>query len=86
MSELFEMGLRRGVCNGCSLKRLKWKLGKKFLLLYGTIYELDAKPLEGQGEPLEYNDRPIRFHLWGMSYEHSDECYGWAPPKSRKKD
>lgn len=81
MSFAYEMGLRGGICNGCSLKQLKWQLGDKFLMLPQGIYELDAEPEEGQGEPQQYNGRPIKFHMWGMSYEHSDECYHWSSPQ-----
>jgi len=88
MSEAYDMGLRGGICNGCKLAEYKWKLGKKFLLIgggiMGGVYELDAKPTEGQGEPYEHNGRPIRFIFAGMSYGHSDECYNWRPPRKRK--
>ncbi len=85
MSYAYEMGLRGGICNGCSLAQLKYELGKKFLMLPSGIYELDAQPVEGQGEPMSYKGRPIRFHMWGMSYGHSDECYNWKPPRKPTK-
>ena len=77
MSEAYDQGLRGAICNGCSLAKLKHELGKKFLMLPDGIYELDAQPVEGQGKPMVYKGKPIRFHMWGMSYEHSDECYNW---------
>ena len=83
MSELYDMGLRPSICNGCSLKRLKWELGDKFLMLNGTIYELDAEPAKGQGEPTSYKGHLIRFKMWGMDYGHSDECYHWRPPRKK---
>ena len=79
MSELFEMGLRPPRCNGCTLAQLKYELGDKLIYLPGGIYELDAKPIPGQGGPSSYKGRPIRFRFWGMSYGHSDECYNWHP-------
>jgi hypothetical protein len=75
------MGLREARCNGCTLEQLKHELGDKFLMLEGTVYELDAQPLKGQGQPYRHNGHKIRFVFWGMSYGHSDECYHWKPPK-----
>ena len=67
-------------CNGCKLAKLRHTLGDKFLMIPGQgVYELDAQPSPGQGEPQSYEGRPIRFHWWGMSYGHSDECYHWQP-------
>jgi hypothetical protein len=85
MSYAYDMGLRSGICNGCSLAELKHELGKKFLMLPSGIYELDAKPAEGQGKPDKYKGRPIRFRMWGMDYGHSDECYNWKSPKKPTK-
>ena len=85
MSYAYDMGLRGGRCNGCKLRQYRYELGDKFLLKAGTIYKLDAPPLEGQDTPLSHNDRPIQFMMWGMSYEHSDECYSWRPPKKKKE-
>lgn len=79
---LYEMDLRPPRCNGCKLAQLKHELGDKFLVLLGTVYELDTKPSSGQGEPTSHEGRPIRFRFWGMAYGHSDECYNWRPPKS----
>jgi len=82
MSFAYEMGFRGPRCNGCSLAKFKYELGDKFLMIRGKgVYELDAEPRPGQGEPQSYEGRPIRFHWWGMSYQHSDECYHWQPPK-----
>lgn len=78
--DAYLMGLRPSRCNGCKLAEWKGKLGDKFLLLPDGVYELDAEPTRGQGEPREHDGHPIRFHWWGMSYEHSDECYHWKPP------
>jgi len=84
--DLYAMGLRPPRCNGCAFAKLKWKLGDRFLALkehgnWTTVYELDAEPLPDQGEPLEHEGRPIRFHASFMSIGHSDECYHWKPPK-----
>jgi hypothetical protein len=73
--------LRSPRCNGCELAKLKWELGDRFLMLPDGIYELGASPHPGQGTPRHYNGKPIRFLVWGMSYEHSDECYHWQPPR-----
>ena len=68
-------------CNGCKLAKLRYILGDKFLMIPGEgIYELDAEPRPGQGEPQSHEGRPVRFHFWGMSYGHSDECFHWRPP------
>lgn len=83
MSLLYEMGLRGPRCNGCKLAKLKYELGDRFLMVLGEgVYELDAEPRPGQGEPQSHEGRPIRFRWWGMSYGHSNECYGWQPPKA----
>ena len=79
--DMYTMGLRPARCNGCELAKLRWELDDKFLMLPGQgIYELDAIPSKGQGEPSEHNGRPIQFRMWGMNYGHSDECYKWKPP------
>jgi len=63
------------------LAKLRHELGDKFHMVEdGTIYELDAEPLQGQMVN-EIGDRPVRFHFWGRAYGHSDECYKWQPPK-----
>ena len=84
MSMAYEMGLRGPRCNGCEFAKLKHKLGDKFLHLqdkgWHDVYELDADPVPGQSEPLEYKGRPIRFRASFMSIGHSDECYHWRPP------
>ena len=84
MSYLYEMGLRGPRCNGCKYLKLKHELADKFLALqkgkWVTIYELDAKPIKGQSEPLEHEGRPIRFRIGFASIGHSDECYHWQPP------
>ena len=79
--DAFQMGLRPPRCNGCKLAQLRHELGDKLLLLGGTVYELDAEPAPGQGEPTSHEGRPIRWIFRGMSYGHSDECYRWRPPK-----
>lgn len=86
MSYLYEQGLRPPRCNGCRRAKLRYELGEKFLQLPSGIYELDAEPRPGQGEPQEHKGRPISFRFWGMSYEHSDECYGWTPPEEDETD
>jgi len=84
MSYLYDMGLRGPRCNGCEYRELKWKLGDKFLVLGGSgwtdVYELDAEPTAGQGEPMEHDGRPIRFKSGFMSVGHSDECWGFKIP------
>ena len=85
MSMAHEMGLRGPRCNGCKFARLKHELGDKFLYLVEhawstTVYELDAEPMSGQGEPHEHEGRSIRFRASFMSIRHSDECYHWRPP------
>ena len=81
--DAYAMGLRPARCNGCKFAKLKHELGDKFLCLTGTmgptVYELDAEPLPGQAEPLEYKGHPIRFRAGFMSIDHSDECYHWKP-------
>jgi len=84
-SDMLAMGLRPPRCNGCKFAKLKHELGDKFLHLRGEhgwhdVYELDAEPTPGQGEPLEHEGRPIRFRASFMSIGHSDECYHWRPP------
>jgi hypothetical protein len=76
--DLYAMGLRAARCNGCKLAEYKHKLGDKFLMLDGTVYELDAEPHKGQAVT-EHEGRPIKFRFGGMSYGHSDECYNWNP-------
>lgn len=83
-SDLYQMGLRAPRCNGCEVAKLKHELGDKFLLMPDGIYELDAEPREGQGEPYVWDGRSIRWHFWGMSYDHSDECYNWQPSKEKQ--
>lgn len=82
-SDLHQMG-RAPRCNGCRLAQLKHELGESFLMLNGNVYELDAEPRPGQGEPYKHKGRPIRWHFWGMSYGHSDECYNWQSPSGRE--
>lgn len=81
--DAYAMGLRAPRCNGCKYEQLKHELGDKFLVLrdgWVNIYELDAEPVPGQGEPYEYEGRSIRHRSGFMSVGHSDECYHWAPP------
>lgn len=84
MSYLYDMGLRGPSCNGCSYLEYKWKLGDKFLALssggWVDVYELDAGPRPGQGEPKENNGRPIRFKSGFSGIGHSDECWGFKVP------
>ena len=88
MSEAYEMGLRGPRCNGCSYRRLKHELGDRFLRLpsvgWIAVYELDAEPLGGQGDPMEHEGHPIRHRSTFMSIEHSDECYNWKPRKATR--
>lgn len=81
--DAYAMGLRPARCNGCKFTKLKYELDDKFLHLvehgWSTVYELDAEPTPGQGEPLEHKGRPIRFRASFMSIKHSDECYHWKP-------
>lgn len=77
---LYELGLRPARCNGCRLAELRHELGNKLLVRltedgWTEVYELDAEPLPGQGEPQEVDGRPVRWHVTFMSTEHSDECY-----------
>jgi hypothetical protein len=71
-------------CNGCEYERLKWELGDKFLALtlgeWVEVYELDAQPRPGQGNPQDIEGIPVRWHASFMAVEHSDECYNWKPP------
>lgn len=93
--DLYAMGLRAARCNGCKYAQLKHELGDKFLPLHEsrgeafprwvTVYELDAQPESGQGEPQEHEGRPIRFRVGFASIEHSDECYNWRPPSKRRE-
>ena len=78
--DLYAMGLRAPRCNGCKYAELKWQLGDKFLRIGNSVYELDAEPTLGQGEPMEYEGRSIRFHAYFISTEHSDECWHFTPP------
>lgn len=77
--DLYAMGLRAARCNGCRHLELRDELGDRFLHLsrggWVTVYELDAEPVLGQGEPTEHKDRPIRFRASFMSIGHSDECW-----------
>lgn len=86
-ADMLAMGLRAPRCNGCDYARLRWELGDKFLSLnkggWVAVYELDADPTPGQGEPQEHEGRPVRHKASFMSVGHSDECYGWRPPTSR---
>ncbi|NIV30034.1 MAG: hypothetical protein GWN58_11195 [Anaerolineae bacterium] len=84
--DAFQMGLRPARCNGCRLAQLEHELGERFLLLGNTVYEYDAEPAPGQAEPTSHQGRPIRFHAWFMSLEHSDECYNWQPPGEEAED
>lgn len=85
--DAYQMGLRPPRCNGCEYARLRWELGDKFLSLnkagWVAVYELDAEPVPGQGEPREHDGRPIRHRGSFMSVGHSDECYHWSPPSER---
>ena len=65
-----------GRCNACHVNTLRKQLGKKFLMIANTVYELDAEVAPGQGEPMEFEGRPIKFHVWVMANEHSGEGYG----------
>ena len=81
--DAYRMGLRPARCTGCEYARLKWELGDKFLALHDwliSVYELDAEPSPGQGEPYTYKGHPIRHRASFMSIGHSDECYQWKPP------
>jgi len=85
MSFAYRMGFRDPICNGCKYARLKYELGDKFLSLRSergwiTVYELDAEPRPSQGEPREYEGRPIQCRMAFLSIGHSDECYHWHPP------
>ena len=85
--DAYAMGLRPARCNGCKFAQLKHELGDKFLCLTSTmgptIYELDADPVPGQGEPLVHDGRPIRCIVGFGSIGHSDECYHWKPPQEQ---
>lgn len=88
--DLYAMGLRAARCNGCKYARLKHELGDKFLRLrnangWVVVYELDARPHPGQGDPLEHEGRPVRHRASFMSIGHSDECYNWKPPRREEK-
>lgn len=82
--DCYAMGLRPARCNGCKFAQLEHELGDKFLHLqdkgWHNIYELDAGPVSGQGEPLEHEGQPICFRAGFLSIQHSDECYHWKPP------
>jgi len=84
--DLYAMGLRPARCNGCSFAKKRWELGEKFLVLrrdgWVNVYEFDAEPSPGQGEPTSFEGRPIKYHAGYMSIGHSDECYHWAPPSN----
>ena len=87
MSFAYEHGLRGPRCNGCKYAELKWRLGDKFYSVvnsYGwtDVYELDAKPVLGQGKTVEHDGRPIRFRGGFMAIGHSDECWHFKAPKS----
>ena len=88
--DCYAMGLRAARCNGCEYAKLKHELDDKFLTKsetgWPTVYELDAEPSPGQGEPTEHEGRPIRFRASFMSIGHSDECYHWKPPKINKEN
>lgn len=89
-SDLVAMGFMAPRCNGCKFAQLKWELGDRFLHLvddndWHNVYELDAEPGPGQGEPLEHEGRPIRYRAGFMSIGHSDECYNWQPPKHGRR-
>ncbi len=93
--DLYARGLRAARCNGCRYAQLKHELGDRFLPLHKaignafprwvTVYELDALPAAGQGEPQEHEGRPIRFRVGLASIEHSDECYHWHPPEEKEE-
>lgn len=89
-ADMLAMGLRAPRCNGCEHARLRWELGNKFLSRneagWVAVYELDAEPAPGQGEPQEHDGRPIRHKSSFMSIGHSDECYGWKPPEGKTPD
>lgn len=82
--DAYAMGLRAARCNGCEYLTYKWKLNNKFLSLseggWTSVYELDAEPSSGQGEPQEHEGRPIRHRASFMSVGHSDECWGFRTP------
>lgn len=82
--DAYAMGLRAARCNGCEYLRYRWKLGDKFLSRsengWASVYELDAEPSPGQGEPQEHEGRPIRHKASFMSVGHSDECWGFKTP------
>lgn len=80
--DLYSMGLRAARCNGCAYAKLKHELGDKFLALndgWVNVYELDAEPIPGQGDPQEHNGRSVRYRAGFMSIGHSDGCYHWQP-------
>ncbi len=81
--DLYAMGLRPPRCNGCQFARLQHELGDRCFVSHHngwtTVYELDAEPVPGQGDPHEHDGRPIRFRSSFLSVGHSDECYHWRP-------
>lgn len=81
MSYAYDMGLRGPRCNGCLYLEYKWKLGDKFLALiedgWINVYEMDAAPAPGQGEPVEHDGQSIKYRSGFLSIEHSDECWGF---------
>lgn len=83
--DAYQMGLRPPRCSGCKYAQLKYELGNRFLVLNEkpriNVYELDAEPFSGQGEPSEHEGRPIQYRAGFMSIGHSDECYNWQSPK-----
>lgn len=60
-------------CNGCSLRMLKKRYGKRLIRINNAWYLRNASPLSGQGLPLTHDGEPIRFMAWFMSEEHSND-------------
>lgn len=82
--DLYARGVRPARCNGCKYAQLKHELGDKLLSLktdngWIAVYELDARPVSGQGEPYEHEGRSVRHRVSFMAVGHSDECYHWQP-------
>ena len=81
--EAYEIGLRAPRCNGCRFDKLKYELGDKCYIYrdpWVNVYELDAEPIPGQGQPQSFEGRPLKWRASFMAVGHSDECYNWQPP------
>jgi len=81
-------GLRSPRCNGCAYAKLKYELGHRMVVIRDTfinVYELNAQPVAGQSKRhMQYEGHPIRYRAGFLSIEHSDECYHWKPPKTKR--